>query len=66
MPIQFTWNRVPFLSTVPDRVTLATMERVSRCRDEHVELTRVTAAPEGVKAIVSSPKEVTVMVKDVL
>jgi len=57
------WKRVPFLSSIPDRVILGTrpVRVFLRCPDERVELTRVLSAPEGIKAVVSSTKEVTVV-----
>lgn len=57
------WKRVPYLSCVPDRVILGTrpVRAFLRCPDDGVELTKVLAAPEGVKAVVSSTREVTVM-----
>ena len=56
------WQRVAYLSSVPDRVPLGAhpVRVFLRCPDESVELTRVLSAPEGVKAVVSSPREVTV------
>ncbi len=61
--IPVVWRRVPYLSAVPDRAYLGPRPyRVFlRCPDEQVELTRVLSTPEGVKAVVSSPREVTVM-----
>lgn len=60
------WQRVPFLSSLPDRVALgAHPTRVFlRCPDESVELTGVISAPEGVKAVVSSTRELTVLPKE--
>ncbi len=57
------WKRVPFLSSVPDRVILGTrpVRVFLRCPDEDVELTKIVSAPEGIKAVVSSTREVTVM-----
>jgi len=56
------WKRVPFLSSVPDRVILGTrpVRVFLRCPDETVELTTVLSAPAGIKAIVSSTREITV------
>jgi hypothetical protein len=56
------WNRLPFLSSVPDRVVLgkAPVRAYLRCRDEAIELVRVVSAPNGVKAVVTSPRQVTV------
>jgi len=56
------WNRLPFLSTIPERVTLgARPARVFlRCPDDSVEITRVLAKPEGISALVASPRELRV------
>jgi hypothetical protein len=63
LEIPVVWRRVGYLSAVPDRAFLGPRPfRVFlRCPDEEVELTQVLSAPEGVKAVVSSPREVTVM-----
>jgi hypothetical protein len=60
------WRRLSFLSCLPDMVMLgARPVRVFlRCPDETVELTKVLSAPPGIKAVVSSPREVTVMLGD--
>jgi hypothetical protein len=60
------WHRVEYLSSVPEEVFLgARPYRVFlRCPDERVELTRVLSAPKGIKAVVSSTREVTVMLGD--
>lgn len=57
------WRRVPYLSTTPARLYLGArpLRVFLRCPDEKVELTRVISAPRGVRAFVSSPREVTVM-----
>jgi hypothetical protein len=66
LEIPVVWRRVAYLSAVPDRAYLGPRPfRVFlRCPDERVELTRVCSAPAGVKAVVSSPREVTVMLAD--
>ncbi len=58
------WNRLPFLSTTPAQVFLGTrpIRVFLRCPDESVELLRVLKAPVGVKAVVASPRELTVTV----
>lgn len=64
MPV--TWHHVPFLSSIPERVSLGTQPiRVFlRCPDEHIELTRVIAKPAGIKAVISSLRELTVMLDE--
>ena len=64
--IPVVWQRVPFLHSSPDRALLgARPVRVFlRCPDETVELTRVVSAPEGVNAVVSSVRELTVMLTE--
>lgn len=60
------WKRVPFLSSVPERVTLG--KRPARafllCPDDAIELKRVLSTPPGVKAVVSSTRELTLMLAD--
>ncbi len=60
------WKRVPFLSCVPERVILGTrpVRVFLQCPDESVELTKVVSSPVGIEAVVSSPREVTVMLAD--
>ena len=60
------WNRVTYLSCVPERVTLGLRSsRVFlRCADEQVELETVASVPEGVKAVISSPRELTIRLTD--
>jgi len=59
------WQRVPYLSSIPQRVYLGTrpIRVFLHCPDETVELTRTLFAPPGIKAVVSSAREVTVMVE---
>jgi len=56
------WKRVAYLSTTPEQVTLGVraVRVFLRCPDEGVELTRVISTPDGVKAVLSSPRELTV------
>ncbi len=58
---RLSWRRVPDLSPVPDRVSLprGPTRVFLRCPDEEVELTRVISTPNGVKAVVSSPRQLT-------
>lgn len=58
-----TWERLPYLAATPNRVTLGAhpVRVFLRCPDENAELTRVVHAPSGIKAVVSSTREVTVM-----
>lgn len=60
--IPATWQRTPYLSSLPERVVLgASQVRVFlRCPDESVEFTEIKQAPNGVKAIIVSPREITV------
>ncbi len=60
------WQRLPFLSSVPDRVSLSGRPaRVFlRCPDEAVELTRVVATPRGIKAELDSPRSLRVTLTD--
>ena len=60
------WKRVPFLSSVPERVILGTrpVHVFLQCSDESVELSKVVSSPIGIKVAVSSPREVTVMLAD--
>lgn len=60
------WKRVPFLGCVPSRVSLGTrpVRVFLQCPDESVELTKVVSSPLGIKAVVSSPREVTVALTD--
>ncbi len=64
--VPVVWRRVPFLSTIPDRVSLGIQPvRVFlRCPDERVELIRVIAKPAGINAMVSSVRELTVMLDE--
>jgi len=60
------WNRFPFLSAVPARVTLGArpIRVFFRCPDHAVELTKILSAPPGIKAVVSSTREVTISLAD--
>jgi hypothetical protein len=60
------WRRVEYLSAMPDRAFMGprTLRVFLRCPDERVELTQVLSTPKGVRAIVSSPLEVNVMLTD--
>jgi hypothetical protein len=62
LEVPVVWSRVGFLSPSPAKAYLgARPARVFlRCPDEAVELTRVTAAPKGVRAVVTSPREVSI------
>lgn len=54
------WTRHPFLACLPSRVLLSRspIRVFLRCPDDSVELTSVLASPDGVKAVISSPREV--------
>jgi len=60
------WRRVAYLSTAPERAFLGPRpSRVFlRCPDDQMELTRVLSTPKGIKAVVSSPRELTVTLSD--
>lgn len=64
--VPVVWQRLPYLTTVPDRVNLGSrpIRVFLRCPDEDVELTHVLKAPTGIKAVVSSPREATVRLAD--
>ena len=61
------WQRSPYLSSIPAELHIGTrsLRAFLRCPDEAVELTRVLSAPAGIKAVVSSPREITVMAENV-
>ncbi len=56
------WQRTPFLSSIPDRVALSPqpLRVFLRCPETTVELTRVLRTPPGIRAFVSSPRELTI------
>ena len=58
---RLSWKRVPYVSPVPDRVSLpkGPIRVFLRCPDDGVELTRVITTAVGVKAIISSPRQLT-------
>lgn len=60
------WNRVPYLSTAPERVAIATrpVRVFLRCPDDQVELLKVLSVPKGVKAVITSTRELTVMLDE--
>lgn len=60
--VPVVWTRVEFLSAIPDRVTLGPrpIRVFLRCPDEGVEMTRVRSAPDGIKAVISSTREITI------
>jgi hypothetical protein len=60
--IPVVWNRLNYLSSAPDRVTLggSPVRVFLRCPDQSVELLKVLSAPAGIKAVVSSERELTV------
>jgi len=57
------WKYLPFLSTIPERPVLGAhpIRVFLRCPDEKIELTRVVSCPLGLKAVISSPREVTIL-----
>ena len=64
--VPVVWHRLPFLSTAPDRIVLGAqpVRAFLRCPDERVELAEVVSAPKGVKAVISSTREVTITLAD--
>jgi len=66
LSVPVVWQRIPFVSSIPDRVVLGTrpIRVFLRCSDESVELTRVVSSPPGVKAVLSSPRELVVQPTD--
>jgi hypothetical protein len=66
LDVPVVWRRVEYLSAMPDRAFMGprTLRVFLRCPDERVELTQVLSTPKGVRAIVSSPLEVNVMLTD--
>ena len=60
------WNRVPYLSTAPERVAIATrpVRVFLRCPDDQVELLKVLSVPNGLKAVITSTRELTVMLDE--
>lgn len=64
--VPVAWQYLPFLSTTPDRVVLGAhpVRVFLKCPDDRVELTRVVSKPLGIKAVVSSVRELTVMLDD--
>lgn len=66
LEVPVTWRRSPFLSSVPDRVVFGSrpVRTFLRCPDQGVELTAVLDAPEGVKAAISGPREVTLTLSE--
>lgn len=57
------WQRVPYLSSTPAKIYLGSrpIRAFLRCPDENVELTRILSVPPGIKAVVSSTREVSVI-----
>lgn len=66
LTVPVVWQRVPFVSSTPERVILGQrpVRVFPRCPDAAVELTRVISSPPGVKAVVSSPRELIVQATD--
>jgi hypothetical protein len=57
------WQRVSYLSTSPERVVLGArpVRLFLRCPDESIELVQVLRVPIGIKAVISSVRELTVL-----
>lgn len=64
--LRISWVRSPYLSTTPERVTLGVrkMRVFLKCPDESVEFSQILKAPDGVSAIINSPREITVSLLD--
>lgn len=62
--VPVAWQRAPFLSSIPERVVLLTRPaRVFlRCPDEAVELKRIVSCPAGMRAVIASPREISVSI----
>ncbi len=60
--VPMTWKRVPFLSSMPDRVVLGKrpVRVFLRCPDTTVELTDILSSPAGTHATIRSPHEIVV------
>jgi len=60
------WKRVPYLTSLPDRITLGDQARrvFLRCPDEEVELARVISSPPGIETVITSPRELIVGLTD--
>jgi hypothetical protein len=56
------WQRAPYLGSLPDRVVLGAypVRVFLRCPDDAIEWTKILRVPAAVRAVVSSPREVTV------
>ncbi len=62
MATPVVWQRLPFLSTTPNRLCLSSrpVRTFLNCPDESVEVVSIVSAPKGVKAVLASPREVIV------
>lgn len=62
--VPVAWQRSPFLSSIPERVVL--FKRPARvflrCPDEAVELKRIVSCPAGMRAVIASPREISVSI----
>jgi len=60
------WRRLTFLNHTPELVMLSErpVRVFLRCDDEAVELTRVLSETPGVKAVLASPREVSISLSD--
>ena len=60
------WKHLPYLGTVPERAILGShpIRVFLRCPDEAVELTDVISCSQGLKAVVSSPRILTITSSD--
>ena len=62
LELPLSWNRIPYLSSMPERVSIGSQPvRVFlRCPDANVEFTKLELASNGIKAELASPREVVV------
>jgi hypothetical protein len=66
LEVPVTWRRSSYLSSVPDRAVLGSrpVRIFLRCPDQGVELTSVLDTPEGIKAVISGPRELTLSLSE--
>jgi hypothetical protein len=63
MPVVF--NIIPFISTVPDKLILTqSPSRVfMRCPDDSIEFGSIVSSPEGILAVIVSPRELRISIR---
>jgi hypothetical protein len=62
------WKRIPYLSSIPERVSLShrPIRVFLRCVDDTIELTKVRSIPPCVKALITSPREISIQTDGIL